>query len=332
MILSGKVVLGDGSALTESAAIQTICKGKKRTETHTDSRGSFSFQFGGSSSSTEFAFDADSSDAGNATGRPERRDLQGCELQASLAGFRSDVIQLDQHFLQSDSVDVGRIVLHRLQGVDGFTISATTAMAPDQARKAWEKGRKQAQQRKLAEAQKSFEKAVEIYPNFAAAWSELGQVQLQSNDLKAARHSFEQSIAADSKYINPYLGLAELALHSRNWVELTIASEKVLALNPVSFPDVWFWNGLAHYNLRHLAAAEKSARRGLETDNERRVPNLEYLLGMVLLVKTDYSEAAQHLRVFLSHATKPAEIAEAQKQLDEIARLSASSGVDGEKK
>jgi tetratricopeptide (TPR) repeat protein len=331
MILSGKVVIGDGTTLTEPAAIQTVCKGRKRTETHTDSRGNFSFQFGGSSSSSEFAFDADATDERAATGQPERRDLQGCELQASLAGFSSDVIQLDGRFSQSDNVDLGRIALHRLQNVEGLTISATTAMAPDPARKAWEKGRKQAEQGKWDEAQKSLEKAVGIYPNFAAAWSELGQVQIQKNDRAAARQSFEHSIAADSKYINPYLGLAQLALRSRNWVDLTVDSEKVLALNPISFPDAWFWDSLGHYYLRNLAEAEKSAHRGLEIDSEHRVPKLEYLLGIVLLAKPDYPEAAQHLRTFLSLATKPADIAEAQKQLDEVARLSAGSAADGKK-
>ena len=330
-VLSGKVVVGDGTMLTESATIETVCKGQRRTETHTDSHGNFSFQIGGSLSSAEYTFDADSADLRATTGQFERRDLQGCELQASLAGFQSDAIQLDGRLFQADNVDVGRIVLHRLQNVEGLTMSATTAMAPDQARKAWEKGRKLARQGKWDEAQKFLEKAVGIDPNFAAAWSELGQVQIQRNDPAAARQSFEYSIAADSKYINPYLGLGRLALRSRKWAELTITSEKVLALNPVSFPDVWFWNSLGHYYLREFAAAEKSAHRGLEIDSDHRFPSLEYLLGMVLVAKPDYPEAARHMRTFLSLATKPAEAAEAQKELDEIARLSASSETNGKK-
>ena len=162
MILSGKVVLSDGGALTETAAIQTVCKGQKRTESHTDSRGNFSLQLGGVSSSGEFTADTDSIGSRALTGRPERRDLQGCELQAALAGFTSDIIQLDGYLSQSGNLDVGRIVLHRLQSVEGLTISATTAEAPGAARKSWEKGEKQAQQGKLDEAQKSFAAAVRI--------------------------------------------------------------------------------------------------------------------------------------------------------------------------
>jgi tetratricopeptide (TPR) repeat protein len=324
--LSGTVVVDDGSVLTESALIQTVCHGQKRTETHTDSHGSFAFQFGGRPSlSSNIDFDADTPSRSSPSGRTERRDVKDCELQASLAGFTSDVLQLGGRFSGYDNADVGRIVLHRLGGVAGFTISATTAEAPDAARKALQKGQEQAKKSHWDDAQKLLEKAVTIYPKMAVAWFELGRVQLQKNDPAAARNSFQQSIGADSKYINPYHGLTQLAQHDRNWQELTTVSEKLLALDPVSFPDVWLLNAIAHYSLQDLAAAEKSARRGLHADAEHRVPKLEYLLGMVLLQKPDYAEAAQHFRAFQHLSIKPADTAEAQKQLDEIARLTASA-------
>jgi tetratricopeptide (TPR) repeat protein len=333
IFLSGKAVVDDGSMLTESASIETVCRGQKRTETHTDLHGNFSFQFGGRfATPSEIQPNAETSSRTMLPGRPDRRDLQGCELQASLPGFTSEVIQLTGRFTGDESADVGRIVLHRLNNVEGFTISATTAQAPGAARKALEKGQAQQKQGKWDDAQKSLEKAVALYPKFAVAWFELGRVQLKRNDPPAARHSFQQSIAADSKYVSPYLGLTQIAMHEQNWKELDEASDKLLALNPISFPDVWLSNSVANYFLQNFDAAEKSARRGLQVDTEHRVPKLEYTLGMVLLKKPDYQGAAQHLRVFLSHATQPAEVAEAQKQLDEIARLSAPSLAASENK
>src|SRR5271170_5054900 len=44
--ISGKVVLEDGSELTEPAVIQTICRGRRHSETYTDGRGNFNFRFG----------------------------------------------------------------------------------------------------------------------------------------------------------------------------------------------------------------------------------------------------------------------------------------------
>jgi tetratricopeptide (TPR) repeat protein len=322
--LSGKVVLDDGSVLTDLASIQTVCKGQKRTETHTDAQGNFSFQFGGRSAvPTEAGFDSEDFSPATLPGSPDRRHLQDCQLQASLPGFTSEVVELAGRFSGDESADIGRIVLHRMNGVQGFTISATNAEAPGSARKALAKGLQQQKQGKWDDAQKSLEKAVAIYPKFAAAWFELGRVQVQKNDPTGARHSFQQAIAADSKYLSPYRGLTQLAQREQNWQELAEVTDKLLALNPLSFPDVWLANSLANYFLQNFAAAEKSARHGLQLDPEHRVPKLEYLLAMVLLKKPDYQGAAQHFRAFLSLTIKPAEVAEAQKQLDQIARLSA---------
>lgn len=327
--LSGKVVVDDGSVLTESALIQTVCNGRKRTETRSDLHGNFSFQLGSSLDASENDdFDANTPSRTTLRGRPaDRRDLRNCELQASLPGFVSDTIQLAGRFSGLDNVEVGRLVLHRVSSVEGFSISATTAQAPGPALKALAKGQQQQKNGKQDEAQKSFEKAVSIYPKFAAAWFELGRVQLQKNDPRGARYSFRQAIDADSKYLNPYLGLTQLAQREQNWQELLEVTDQLLALNPVSFPDVWLSNGLANYFLQSFATAEKSARRGLQLDPDHRVPGLEYLLGMVLLKKCDYAGAAQHLRAFLKLATTPAETAEAQKQLDEVARLSAAANL-----
>lgn len=326
VFVTGKVVIADGGVLTEPASIQTICKGQKRTEAHTDSHGGFSFQFGGRFGSfNSVEYDADEPGRRSVTGQPERRDLHDCELQASLAGFTSDSIPLDGRFAGNESADVGRIVLHRLANVEGFTISATSAQAPGDAKKALQKGQEQQKKGKLDDARKSLETAVAIYPKFAVAWFELGRVQLQINDRTGARQSFEQSLAADSKYVNPYQGLTQLALREKNWKELTDFSEKLLALNPVSFPDAWLSNAIGNYCLQNFAAAENSARHGLQIDTEHRVPKLDYVLGITLLKRSNYEEAAQHLRVFLSHVTTPAETAEVQRQLDEIGRLTAAA-------
>ncbi len=326
-VLSGKVVLSDGGVLTEPATIQSICRGQKRAEAHTDSRGNFSFEFGSrSSAASDSSFDADtpSTDLG---ARRDSRTIQDCELQASLAGFSSDVVPLGGKGSSTENVDVGRIVLHRLSNVEGFTMSATTAMAPEAARRALQKGQDAAKKGKWDEAQTLFEQAVRMYPKFAVAWFELGSVHLRQQNAAGARQAFEKSIAADSKYVNPYQGLTQLALKEQNWKEVTEISEKLLALNPVSFPEAWFANGAGHYYLKNLVEAEKSARRGLDVDGDHRVPRLEYLLGMVFVGKLDYPEATRHLQAFLRMSTKPADVAEAKKQLDEVARLSAAASL-----
>jgi TolA-binding protein len=324
--LTGKVVLDDGTQLTESANIQTICRGRKQTVTHTDSHGSFGFELGDRASAAAAGIsEADVDSIGNPAGRGgSMRDWRECELQAELPGFVSQPIDLSSRLSTLETADVGRLVLHRLGQVEGLTISATSAMAPKDAQKAYEKGREKAGKQKWEEAQQLFTKAVEIYPKYAVAWFDLGRIQLRNNDAAAARHSFEQSIAADPKYVSPYRGLAELDTQQQRWPELVTVTGQVLALNPVNFPDAWLRNSLGNYYLHNLVEAEKSARQGMKVDDQHQFPRLEYLLGVILIQKRDYPEAATHIQNYLKVATQPAEIADAQKQLAEINRLSAS--------
>jgi hypothetical protein len=324
--LTGKVVLDDGTQLTESANIQTICRGQKQTVTHTDSRGGFSFELGDRTSAAAAGIgEADVDSIPNPAGRSTmQRDWRDCELLADLPGFTSQPIDLSSRLSAFESADIGRLVLHRVGQVEGLTISATSAMAPKDAQKAYEKGTQKASKEKWEEAQQLFSKAVEIYPKYAAAWFDLGRIQLRNNQAAPALHSFEQSIAADPKYINPYRGLAELDTRQKQWPELVAVTRQLLALNPVNFPDAWLRNALGNYYLGNFAEAEKSARQGMKVDDQRQFPRLEYLLGLILVQERDYPEAAAHIQNYLKTATQPSEIADAQKQLAEITRLSAS--------
>src|SRR5207253_2766610 len=67
--------------------------------------------------------------------------LNSCELRASLAGYRSDSIPMF-NIRQLNRNDVGTIVLHYIGNVQGLTTSATSALAPKDARKAFERGSK----------------------------------------------------------------------------------------------------------------------------------------------------------------------------------------------
>jgi tetratricopeptide (TPR) repeat protein len=327
VFLSGKVVLDDGTPLTESATIQTICKGERHNETYTDSHGNFSFELGnrGPGSSAAGMGDAETSFGDSSPNRPIQRDWHDCELQAILPGYSSQVLELASKVLMSETTDLGRIALHRLGEVQGFTVSATSVQAPNGARKAFEKGRDQQKKQKWDDAQRSFEKAVEIYPKYAVAWFELGHVKLQKTNEAGAREAFNQALSADSKFVSPYQGLAKLAMRHSEWQEVVKNTDQILALNPVSFPDAWFQNSVGNYSLKNFEAAERSARRGLKIDPAHQIPELEYMLGMILMQKASYKEAEEHMQQFLHLASQPADREEAQKQLAQIAKLSASA-------
>jgi len=249
-------------------------------------------------------------------------------LQAVLPGFTSQVIELGNFATDFSDADVGIIMLHRTSQVEGFTISATTAAAPSNARKAYEKGRELEKKEKWDAAIEKFQKAVSDYPKYAVAWFELGKVQLQTNNVPSAQQSFHRALAADSGYISPYQLLAQIAFHQQQWQEVLDTTREALRLNPINFPEYWLFNAAANFNLQRFEDAEKSAVRGLQVDSAHRVPKLEQLEAMILARKHDYLGAAEHLRNYLRLSPNAADGSLAEKQLQEFEKLSSKANVD----
>ncbi|HXW91911.1 MAG TPA: tetratricopeptide repeat protein [Terriglobales bacterium] len=336
-VLSGKVVVDDGSLLTDSVVIQSNCKGRIRTQARTDSKGFFSIETDSQKQRRDDP-EIDFSQRGRRqdplavtsaqTGLASDllNSWSDCQLQAVLPGFSSQPVELARYSRDSGFSDVGTIVLRRLAQVQGFTISVTSARAPTKARKEYEKGRELEQQEKWDSALMSFRKAVEVYPEYAIAWFEIGRVQARQGDLVPARQSFHQSLAADSTFISPYLELAQLALRDRRWQEVVDSTDALLKLNPIDFPQDWFLNAAGNFYLQRLDAAETSARRGLELDGQHRVPKLEYLMGTILAQKHDYAGAIAHLRNYLHLAPHATDAETAQKQAEELERLPSPAG------
>jgi tetratricopeptide (TPR) repeat protein len=323
MFLTGKVALEDGAAITDIVVIQSVCLGNMRNETYADSKGNFSINLG--SRNREAVASADEADSPNGTmssssrGRTGAvRDLRNCSLQASLSGFRSEAIELRGRALDLGDTDVGTILLHRMAQVEGFTISATTAAAPPEARKEYEKAKADEHKQKWDSAAKKFARAVEIYPKYAVAWCELGRVQVQQNNEAAARQSFAKAMEADSRFIPPYEELAKLALKTKNWKELAQNTETMLSLDPVDFPQRWYYNAAANYYLDDMVKAEKSARRCLELDERHQIPRTEYLMGMILVKKKDYAGAAEHIKNYVRLLPDAPDADVARKQISEL--------------
>jgi Tfp pilus assembly protein PilF len=338
--LSGKVTMEDGTAPPDSATIQLVCHGSPRSIGHTDTKGGFSIDL--NNHATQMT-SADASENGSPSygpvgsagslysnttgpgtgGSPQHgvadRDLMGCDVQAALAGFRSDIMHLSSR-RSLDDADIGTMIMHRLANVEGTTISVTSAMAPKDAKKAMERAQNFLKKEKWADAQNEFEKAVQIYPKYAVAWAELGRVQEHFNNLEGARKSFAMALEADGKLVTPYLELALMAAGEEKWQEVSGYSDRALKLNPVDFPQAYLLNSMSNFYLKKMDAAEKSARAGIDHDPEHRFPKMNELLGSMLVEKQDYAGAAEQFRKYIRYAPEGSDTSSARKQLADLER------------
>lgn len=310
VVLMGKVVIEGGAAPDAPVRIERVCDAAPRAEGFTDARGNFSIMLGQEQSGIP--------DASESPSRGSSSQLSGCELRALLPGYRSEAISLSSRSL--DNPNVGTIFLHRVSNVSGLTTSATTDLAPKDARRYYRKALSALKKNKLDDGQKLLQKAVAIYPKYAAAWCELGRVYERRDGTTKAREAYRQSIAADAKYINPYQRLYLLAYAEGKWQEAADTTDRVLRLNPFDFPDAYYYNAVANLRLNRLDAAEKSARESVRLDASHQNGKAYYALGYILAQRRNYSEAAQNLKTYLAMAPAGKVSDDVRKQLGEIER------------
>ena len=327
---SGTVMLSDGTPLTDRAKIERVCNGVPIVEADTDKKGRFSFEVGHSLELPDASVGSDTTGRGSPFGNPGNngamsnrmgggtdRRLWGCELRAALPGFRSDVIQLDTvHYM--DNPDIGTIILHRIAKVDGLTISVVSALAPKDARKAYEKGREAESNNKLDDAQKNFEKAVAAYPQYSAAWFELGRINEQGNRIDEARKAYQQAIAAEPKFLLPHEQLSWLALREAKWQELVDITDQWLRLDPLNSPNAYYLSSIGHLQMQHSTIAEKNAQEAVRLDPGKKNMRARYVLGLALAQNHDFTASAEAIRSYLDATPDAKDKAVIQKQLEQI--------------
>ena len=332
--LSGKVVAEDGAPVPANISIERICSGISKTVAYTDSKGRFNFEWGDRSLTVTDASDAGSGrnsnhgfggsqSAGGANALaadPFGNRMINCVLRANRAGYSSDTIELFNR-RASDSPDVGNIVLRRLAGVEGTSISVTSMMAPKDAKKAYEQGLQASLKGKREDAAKDFEKAVALYPKYADAWVSLGKLRIEQQAFEPGRAAMKRAMEADPKLVAPYIELGLLAARDADWAESGRYLDRAVELDPVDFPQAWYADAVANYNLKKYEPAERGAREAVRLDSKHANPRADYLLGLVLAEKKDYTGAAAALNTYLQLAPNAPDAAQVKEQLGELAKL-----------
>jgi tetratricopeptide (TPR) repeat protein len=232
-----------------------------------------------------------------------------CPVRIRLAGYRTAEVTLHQ-----DAV----IALKRIGENEGTSISITALNAPKEAKKAYESGVAAMAHKKWEAAQRDFERAVADYPRYAPAWSDLGEVLMQDLKPQEARAACEHALEADPKYLKPYLQLARLALSDGRIEDAGRITTRALALNPVEFPGLYYYDAVVDLRLKRLDDAERSARRAAELDSNHEIPLAESLLGTLLAAKGDRSGAIEHYRKYLQISPDATDASTVKRRIAEL--------------
>jgi len=121
------------------------------------------------------------------------------------------------------------------------------------------------------------------------------------------------------------LRLSIMAVQSHNWKEVVDTTDRILRLNSFEYPQAFFFNAVANYNLRHVEVAEKSALSAEKLDVQHKFPQIADLLGMILADRHRFAEAAEKFRTYLMLAPNADDAPDARKRLNEMEKQAAES-------
>jgi predicted Zn-dependent protease len=294
--ITGKVALEDKTPPPSPALIERLCSGLPHPEGTTDLKGNFAVDLGHDVIQDPYAIHAQPGvdmppDEGT-------HPFNDCLIRASLPGYRSDLIPM-ANAKPDGHPYLGTIVLHFIGKVDGYVISPTSVEAPKDAKKEFDKAQEVIRKKKDAEALQDYQKAVKIYPNYAAAWFEMGRLQGGAKQVDAAKESFNASIKADPKYLPPYLALAGMAYTNQDWPALAEVSEKLLVLDAFDYPQAYYYAAVANYKTGKYPEAEKRGRESLKADTEHHFPETYELMASILVKLKQPAAALEQLETYL---------------------------------
>jgi type IV pilus assembly protein PilF len=181
----------------------------------------------------------------------------------------------------------------------GASVSAADLAVPERARKEYADAQKRLSKRDVPGAIARLERAVEIAPQFAAAWNHLGTIAYQERRFPAAEVYFRRALKADPSAYEPLVNLGGVLL----------TEEKVDEAYPFNLyavlkrPADALANsqlGMNYFGLGKLELAEKYLNEARRLDPGH-FSHPQLLLAEIYLRRNDRERAAQVLEEFLRY-------------------------------
>jgi tetratricopeptide (TPR) repeat protein len=198
------------------------------------------------------------------------------------------------------------------------TVGVADLQVPAKAQREYADGCAALRNNKVIEAENHLRKAVKQSPKYLTAWVVLGQVLAAQQKTEEAHDACSRAADADSNYLPAYLCLADISARSQNWDEVLKLSTRALEIDPTTDPVAYDYNAAAHFNLKHLPEAEKSALRAAEIDKTNADPRVHFLLAQIYEAKGDRAAEAAQLREYLKYASDPNDVAMVKQYLSEL--------------
>jgi len=183
----------------------------------------------------------------------------------------------------------------------GAVTSVAELRVPEQARKAYEKGRRAFKSHNYSKAQHYFEQATNDYPCYARAQADLATLLIaEKKQASEAESRLRKAIECDASFLDAYVELSQLLNARAQYAK----SVDILQQGLAHSPDAWQFHyqmGLARYGLKDYAEAEREFRKVAKLS--RNPPPLVYVkLADLYVLESRFNEAYAEMEAYLQAA------------------------------
>jgi Flp pilus assembly protein TadD len=188
---------------------------------------------------------------------------------------------------------------------------------PADARQAFAEGDSALARLDFREARKRFEKAVRVYPQYAAAYNNLGAALMQLGEREQGRKAFEKAISLDVHLPGAYLNLAKVVVSEEKYGDAEALLNKSLAAEPNS-PEALSLLALSQLMTGKLEAAVASARRVHALAPHERFAVVHFIAARALERRQQVGEAIAEYKTFLQESPDSPNAARAREALNSL--------------
>lgn len=305
LILSGRVVMEDGSAPGKSVGIERWCSDQaSRPGPITNKEGEYVWRLA-----------VDPMRSRQCTIRATMEGYISSEFNISaLNGFTSTTFEVPDIILQLDVV-----------GRNPRMINSSPDGIPGKVKELWNNALAEVRTGNNAKAQIYLEGAVQADAKFARGWQTLGILLESQQKPEEARAAYAKAIEADKKMLDPHVTLADLALKAGDWAQAAEVAELLTKQDKKRvFPIGWVHLAAARFHMDDLDGAQKAAEEAINPKEDRKGYRGEYVLGRVLEAKGDLAGAREHIEKYLSIDPSALDAEAIRASLDHLGETSAS--------
>ena len=180
---------------------------------------------------------------------------------------------------------------------DQATVSTRELSVPEKARREFREAQQKLSHRDVAAAVVHLEQAVEIAPQFSAAWNNLGTIAYQRREFANAEHHFRKALEHDPESFEPLVNLGGVLLTEGKLDEaLQYNSSSVLTRPTDALGNSQL--GMTYFALGNLDLGQKYLEIAKRIDpNHFSYPQLT--LAQIHLRRNNHAAAAAEFRDFL---------------------------------